>query len=46
MDWKTVTLLRKEGKHLTGEGKVLIHNICNRLNDNRLTTFLRSLNNY
>ena|SRR5258708_1813368 len=38
MDWKTVALLRKDGKHLTAEGKVLITNICNRMNNNRLTT--------
>jgi hypothetical protein len=37
-DWKTVALLRKQGKHLTAEGKVLITNICNRMNSNRLTT--------
>ena len=38
IDWKTVALLRKDGKHFTAEGKVLIQNICNRMNDNRLST--------
>jgi len=37
-DWRTVAFLRKYGKHLTAEGKVLITNICNRMNSNRLTT--------
>jgi hypothetical protein len=37
MDWKTVALLRKESKHLTAEDKVLIQNICSRMNNNRLT---------
>ena len=34
-DWKTVAFLRKDGKHLTAEGKVLIRNICNRMNNRK-----------
>lgn len=37
-DWKTVALLRKDGVHLTPEGKVIIANIRNRMNNNRLST--------
>ena len=38
IDWKTVAFLRKEKKHFTEEGKVLIQNISNRMNNYRLTT--------
>ncbi len=37
-DWKSVALIRKEGNHLTPEGKVFITNIRNRMNNNRLST--------
>jgi LAGLIDADG endonuclease len=37
IDWKNVALLRKEGKHLTAEGKILISNIRNRMNNSRTT---------
>jgi len=37
-DWKNVALLRKDGKHLTPEGKVIIATIRNRMNNKRLST--------
>ena len=43
-DWKIVALLKLEGKHLTPEGKTLINHICNRMNNNRLSTNLNTLN--
>lgn len=38
LDFKLITTLIYQGKHLTAEGKDLIHNITNRMNDNRLST--------
>lgn len=37
-DFKTIFLLKKEGKHHLLEGKNLILLLCNRMNNNRLTT--------
>lgn len=38
MDWKTVLSLNTQGKHLMPEGQKIIFSICNRMNQNRLST--------
>lgn len=40
-DWKFVAFLRKDGKHLTPEGKVIIANIRTRMNNYRLSTKIK-----
>ena len=45
-DWKIVTQLKLENKHLCIEGKELIGHICNRMNKNRLSTNMDSLNKF
>jgi hypothetical protein len=38
LDWKTILKLKSEGKHYLPEGKEIILSICNRMNQNRLST--------
>ena len=45
-DWRIVAKLRLDNKHLTPEGRELITHICNRINKNRLTTNISSLNKF
>ena len=45
-DWRIVAKLRLENKHLTPEGRELITHICNRINKNRMTTNISSLNKF
>jgi hypothetical protein len=44
IDWKILSLLKLEKKHLIPEGKELTKIICNRMNKNRLSTNKKSLN--
>jgi len=41
LDWKTVLKLKSEGKHFLPEGKEIILSICNRMNQNRLSTNIK-----
>jgi LAGLIDADG endonuclease len=41
LDWKTVLNLKSEGKHYLPEGKEIILSICNRMNQNRLSTNIK-----
>jgi hypothetical protein len=45
-DFKLLVKLIYQGKHLIPEGKKLIYSIANRMNNNRLTTNINSLNNF
>jgi hypothetical protein len=38
LDWKTVFSLKTQGKHFLPEGKKILFSICNRMNQNRLST--------
>lgn len=42
-DWRQVAMLMKDGSHLTSEGYVIITNIRNRMNNNRLSTNIKTL---
>lgn len=42
-DWKTIANLKLSGVHLTKQGKELILSICNQMNNNRLSTNLKTL---
>lgn len=42
-DWREVAMLMKDGAHLTPEGYVIITNIRNRINNNRLSTNIKTL---
>ena len=43
LDWKTVLTLKSKGLHFTQEGIEVIKLICNRMNNNRLSTLIKMI---